>query len=72
MIVNIFCHTDDFCKLFKKLLLENNADLPKTKQGRKPNMLLSEVMTIAIYFHYSGYKNFKSYYLKYFEEVFLH
>ena len=63
MIVNIFCHVDDFCKEFNKLLLQENANLPKTKRGRKRNMSLSEIMTIAIYYHYSGYKNFKSYYL---------
>jgi hypothetical protein len=63
MIVNIFCQVDDFCKKFKKLLLENEANLPKTKKGKKKNMSLSEVITIVIYFHYSGYKNFKSYYL---------
>jgi len=63
MIVTIFCHVDDFCKKFKKILLDNDANLPKTKRGRKRKMSLSEVITIAIYFHYSGYKNFKSYYL---------
>jgi len=37
--------------------LEENAILPKIKRGRKRNMQLSEVMTIAVYYHYSGYKN---------------
>jgi len=63
MLVNIFCHVDDFCKHFNKILLQEDAILPKTKRGRKRKMQLSEIMTIAIYYHYSGYKNFKSYYL---------
>jgi len=63
MIVNIFCHVDDFCKHFNKILLQEDAILPKTKRGRKRSMQLSEIMTISIYYHYSGYKNFKTYYL---------
>ena len=38
------------------------------KRERKRNMQLSEVMTIVVYYHYSGYKHFKSYYLKHVEK----
>jgi len=63
MIVNIFCYVDDFCKEFNKILLNECIKTEQSKRGPKNNMLLSEVMTIIIYFHYSGYRNFKSYYL---------
>jgi len=53
MIVNIFCHVDDFCKYFNKLLIQENAILPGTRRGRIRNMQLSEVMAIAIFYHYA-------------------
>jgi len=65
MITTIFCHVDDFCKYFNKFLLTKNTGLPRTKRGRKRKMQLSEIMTISIYYHYSGYKNFKKFYTNY-------
>lgn len=64
-IVNLFCRIDDFCRQFEpafkqRLLAE------KPKQRKRPTRLsLSEVMTIIVYFHASGYRNFKQYYLQY-------
>lgn len=61
MLVTIFCHVDDFCKFFeqeaKKCMLKTDDIKPF-----KSSMTLSEVMTIMIYWHHSGYKNFKSFY----------
>ena len=57
MIVTIFYHVDNFCKEFEKKLLPN-----KKSVGPKPRMTLSEIMTIAIYFHYSKLRTFKDYY----------
>jgi len=34
------------------------------KRKRAHNLSLSEIMTISIYYHYSGYNTFKNYYLK--------
>ena len=64
MLIEIYFHVDEFCKqnrdfLFK-LLKENGAY--KKKHGS--TLTLSEVITILIFFHYSGYKDFKSYYLQ--------
>jgi len=61
MIVEIFCYVDNFYKDFNKLSLQENATSLKTKRGRSRDMQLNEIMTIHIYYHYSGYKNFKSY-----------
>jgi hypothetical protein len=57
MIVTIFYHVDNFCKKFEEKLLPN-----KKPVGPKPRMTLSEIMTIAIYFHYSKLRTFKDYY----------
>jgi hypothetical protein len=61
--IAIFCDTDDFCKAYEeycrnKLLMDKEEVVPRTR------MSLSEIMTILIMYHLSGYKNFKWYYTK--------
>ena len=60
-ITHIFCSFDDFCKEFvpfwEKSLLSNGK-----KRIRKSKMSLSEVMTIQVLFHISGFRNFKTFY----------
>jgi hypothetical protein len=61
-ILPLFCDIDDFCLLFepawKRRLLADGAC-----HRRKPGALaLSEVMTILVLFHLSGYRNFKAFY----------
>lgn len=63
-IVTIFCEIDDFCIAFepefrRKLLADKGRQRRRTMK-----MKLSEVMTIIVYFHSSGYRNFKTYYLE--------
>jgi hypothetical protein len=57
--VSIFCAIDDFCKLFEphwqQVLL---AAAPK-QRDRKPSLCLSEVLTIIVGFHLSGYRTFQ-------------
>ena len=60
--IAIFCDTDDFCKAYEEycthsLLMDKNEVVPKTK------MALSEIMTILIMYHLSGYRTFKWYYI---------
>ena len=60
-VTEIFCSIDDFCiefiPKFNKHLLSN------TKKRNKPSKLsLSEVMTIQVLFHISGFRNFKTFY----------
>lgn len=62
-LTSIFCEIDDFCKEYekyvgKKRLTEN---LVQTC-GRPSSMTLSDILTICIYFHYSGFHTFKRYY----------
>jgi hypothetical protein len=64
MLVEIFCEIDDFCKLFEaqigKKLLGNGSGF----RNSRCRVTASEVMTIEVYFHQSGYKNFKGFYEK--------
>ena len=65
MLVEIFCEIDDFCKSFeedwKKYLLSDG----QMKRQKQSTLAMSEVMTIVVYFHRSGYRNFKHYYNRY-------
>lgn len=55
---------DDFCNIFEPEL--NKKLIRKSKIRNKPcNLSMSEVMTIQIAFHHSGFKNFKYFYLGY-------
>ena len=61
MLVEIFCAMDDFCKLLEK---ETGLKILATtkKRGRKSQLNWSEILTIIVFYQYSGYKTFKSYY----------
>lgn len=60
--VSIFCAIDDFCELFEPRWQQHLlAGAPK-QRDRKPRLCLSEVLTIIVGFHLSGYRTFKGYY----------
>ncbi|OGB83421.1 hypothetical protein A3F66_05445 [candidate division TM6 bacterium RIFCSPHIGHO2_12_FULL_32_22] len=42
--------------------LEVNFLETSKRAGRKPKLTWSEILTIIIYYQYSGFKNFKTYY----------
>jgi hypothetical protein len=65
MLVEIFCEIDDFCKYFEDEWKNNLLSSGATKRVRKSTLSMSEVMTIVVYFHTSGYRNFKCYYKHY-------
>lgn len=56
-LVQLFCDIDDFVKA-----LRSNKNLQitmdKSKRGQVARMSLSEIMTILVLYHSSGYKNF--------------
>ncbi len=67
-IVTLFCDIDDFCSVFepawRRRLLASGAC-----RRHKPGALsLSEVMTILVLFHASGYRDFKTFYTRYVSE----
>ena len=61
MLEIIFCEMDDFCKFLSKELEVNFLESSKMA-GRKPKLTWSEILTITVYYQYSGFKNFKTYY----------
>lgn len=59
----LFCDVDDFCKVFEPVLHQALLTTRQSKQRqRKFQLCLSEVLTIIIRFHQSGYRTFKDYY----------
>jgi hypothetical protein len=63
-LVTIFCEVDDFCKEFEKQINRNLLSDGKGIREREMCMNMSEVMTITIWYHCSGYTAFKDYYTK--------
>lgn len=60
MITEQFYYIDEICKEFEREI--GKSLLGKKKRNRKKKMSLSEVITICVYFHSSGYKTFKYFY----------
>lgn len=72
ILTAIFCDVDDFCKEFdpewKKILLENQRKElvgEKKTRNRKPELSLSEAITIVTMFHKTRYRTFKDFYHRY-------
>lgn len=65
MLLDIFYAIDNFCKAFlrfwRKFLLNNGL----AKRIKPCSLALSEIMTILVNFHLSGFRTFKDYYIKY-------
>ena len=56
-VIEVFCDIDDFCKEQEKYMITGESPIiPKTR------MALSEIMTIAVMYHHSHYREFKWYY----------
>jgi Transposase DDE domain len=62
-LINIFCTVDDFCINFEPEWKSTLLSLKTGKKSRTSDLCLSEIMTILIFFHLSGMKTFKQYYL---------
>lgn len=61
-ITDIFCQVDTFCMHFHQALAPHLLGNPPKK---KPKLCLSEVITIMIMFHHSGYRTMKGFYVEY-------
>ena len=64
MLTRIFCDIDDFMQEFeeeyKRKLIEGEEGSSKSNS----KLSMSEIMAILVYFHNSGYRTFKDFYLK--------
>jgi len=58
-LTSIFYEIDNFCKEFEKQI-----KMVTRTRNRKFALRMSEIITISIWYHYSGYKTFKDYYIK--------
>lgn len=65
-LITIFCEIDDFCKDFVKQVeaKKNLLSDGEAKRKRPFSLTPSEVMTISIWYHFSGYRTFQDYYTK--------
>lgn len=71
MLTRLFCEIDDFCQHFCPKW-EQQMITDGTKKRRRSSCLSdSEIMTIMVYFHQSGYRTFKWFYQKYAKTVLL-
>lgn len=66
-LISLFCIVDDFCIQFepeiRKIHENQNTTSRRWWTTRESKMILSELMTVAILFHYSRYRTFKDYYI---------
>ena len=63
-LITIFCQIDDFCKEFEKQFQKKLLSVGTGKRERSMILTASEVMTISIWYHFSGFANFKDFYTK--------
>gem|GEM_PF-2848511 len=61
-ILPVFCDIDDFCQFFEPAWQQRLLAAQPRQRHRPSTLCLSEVMTIIVLFHSSGYRNFKTYY----------
>jgi len=63
-IVALFCDLDKFAIVFEPLWKRHLLSDGKKHRNRPGRMYLSEMMTILVLFHASGYRDFKHFYLQ--------
>ena len=63
-IETLFCKIDDFCQVFAPIFESHLLPKKVVKRRSKYRLGLSEIATKIVYFHCSGYRHFKDYYLK--------
>lgn len=63
-ITEIFCSIDDFCQVFVPSFEERLIGEGK-KRNKSSKLSLSEIMTIQVLFHLSGFRTFKMFYCGY-------
>jgi|TARA_R110002126_G_scaffold11410_1_gene51359 hypothetical protein len=67
-ITEIFCSIDEFCKVFEPAFQKKLISDGKKQRNRAFRMSQSEILTITVLFHMSGYRTFKHFYLHFVKE----
>ena len=65
MLTRLYCEIDDFCQEFIPLWKQQLVSDGSKKRDRSCCLSYSEIMTIVVHFHQSGYRKFKWYYQQY-------
>lgn len=60
-LIEIFIAVDDFVKIFDQWLT-TRCLMPTRKPTRQPDLTASEIITLLVYCHHLGYKNFEYFY----------
>lgn len=63
ILLNLFCSVDDFCQEYLPKWHQTLIASGEKRRVRASRLSVSEVMTIVIWFHQSGFKTFKAFYL---------
>lgn len=63
-LTQVFCDVDDFYQAFEPQWLQSIVSMGISFRPRRRKLGPSEVMTLMIMFHQSGYRTLKDYYLK--------
>lgn len=63
-LTELFCVVDDFCQEFMPYFERHLLACSEKKRHKPCRMSTSEIMTVLIEFHRSGYRNFKYFYTK--------
>ncbi|GFO74862.1 transposase, IS982 family [Bathymodiolus platifrons methanotrophic gill symbiont] len=64
-LTQLFCDADDFCKVFIPEWEKTQIESSEKKRRRKRCISTSEIISLIIYYHQSGYGTFKWFYLRY-------
>ncbi len=67
-LTELYCDIDDFIQDIEKSNNVNKIGYSK-KRGTPPRLSLSEILTIIVAYHSSGFKNFKRYYFYLLEQL---
>jgi hypothetical protein len=64
-LTQLFCDVDDFCQTFISEQQKNQLTNGEKKRNRRQRMSYSEMITLLVYYHLSGYRTFKWFYQNY-------
>lgn len=64
-ILTLFCDIDEFCKEFEPVWNKHLLDARTKKRNRRRQLAVSEVLTLLVLFHLSGYRNLKAFYVQF-------
>jgi IS5 family transposase len=61
----LFCHIDDFWQAFQPVWEQQLLASGERQRQRRTQLSMSEIMTLVILFHQSGFRTFKAFYCHY-------